>query len=143
MALDGLKIVTFKEGEPFDPNKLNDMQSNISTAYTASSVVYNSTVNGAQSKSVVPVIKSGQIRFGDMKAGDVKTESLPADIRTENLPAPHVVATFRNKAKANQIVTVSVHEITTNPSITVYTNQAITSCMVDWIAVTYRDVATS
>jgi len=141
MPLDPFKPISFKEGEPFDPNKLNELQSNISAAYTASNVVYNSTFNGTQSNPVVPVIKSGQIKFGDMKAGEIKTESLPADIRTEGLVAPHVVATFRNKAKVNQIVTISVHEITTNPAITVYTNQAITSCMVDWIAVTYREVS--
>ena len=143
MALDGLKQVTFKEGEPFDPNKLNDMQANISTAYTASNVVYNSTVNGTQSKPLVPVIKSGQLPFENMTAGEIRTKSLPADIRTEGLPAPQVVATWRNKGKKDQIVTISVHEITTNPSITVYTNQAITSCLVDWIAITYKEVPTS
>jgi hypothetical protein len=142
MPLDPLKKITFNEGEPLDPNKLNELQANASTAYTASYAVYNSTTN-TQSNPIVPVIKSGQLQFGKMAAKEIKTISLPSDIRTEGLPAPQVVASFRNKGEKDQIVTVSVHEITTNPSVTVYTSTAISNCLVDWIAVTYKEISTS
>jgi len=142
MPLDPFKPITFNEGEPLDPNKLNDMQKNTNTSYQASNIVYNSTLN-AQSNPIVPVIKSGQLTFGKMAAKEIKTVSLPSDLRIEGLPAPQVVATFRNKGEKDQVVTVSVHEITTNPSVTVYTSTAISNCLVDWIAVTYKEITTS
>ena len=142
MPLDPFKPITFNEGEPLDPNKLNDMKKNTNTSYQASNIVYNSTLN-AQSNPIVPVIKSGQLTFGKMAAKEIKTVSLPSDLRIEGLPAPQVVATFRNKGEKDQVVTVSVHEITTNPSVTVYTSTAISNCLVDWIAVTYKEITTS
>ena len=142
MPLDPFKPITFNEGEPLDPNKLNDMQKNTNTAYQASNIVYNSTLN-AQSNPIVPVIKSGQLQLGKMAAKEIKTVALPSDLRIEGLPAPQVVATFRNKGEKDQVVTVSVHEITTNPSVTVYTSTAISNCLVDWIAVTYKEITTS
>ena len=141
MPLDPFKPISFKEGEPFDPNKLNELQTNISSAYNASNVVYNATFTGAQSTPRVPVFKSDQAKLGDLKAGSTTTFPLPADIRTENLPAPHVVATLRNKIGVSHVVTICVHNIIDSPSITIYTSQAIKSCMIDWIAITYKDVA--
>jgi hypothetical protein len=142
MPLDPFKPITFNEGEPLDPNKLNDMQKNTNVAYQASNVVYNSTLN-AQSNPIVPVIKSGNLQFGKMAAKEIKTLPLPTDLIVAGLPTPQVVASFRAKGEKDQIVTVSVHEIATNPSITVYTSTAINNCLVDWIAVTYREVTTS
>lgn len=142
MAIDPFKVITFNEGEPLDPNKLNDLQKNTSSAYQASSVVYNTTLN-SQSDPVVPVIKSGSIVFGKMKAGTKETKALPADLLIAGLPTPQVVATFRNEVKAGQNVTVSVHEVATNPSISVAVSGADMSVdlRVDWIAVTYKTVA--
>lgn len=142
MPLDPFKTITFNEGEPLDPNKLNDMQKNTNVAYQASNVVYNSTLN-SQSNPVVPVIKSGSLQFGGLAAKEIKTLQLPSDLLIAGLPAPQVVACLRSKSSKDQIVTVSVHEIATNPSVTVYTSTSMTSCMVDWIAVTYKQISTS
>lgn len=142
MPLDPFKPITFNEGEPLDPNKLNDMQKNTNVAYQASNVVYNSTLN-AQSNPIVPVIKSGNLQFGKMSAKEIKTLTLPSDLLIAGLPSPHVVASFRSKAAKDQIVTVSVHNILDNPSVTVYTSTEINNCLVDWIAVTYKEITTS
>jgi hypothetical protein len=143
MALDQFKEVTFNEGEPLDPNKLNDIQKNTRTSFQASNIVYNSTLN-AQSNPIVPVIKSGSINFGDVKMGETKTKILPTDLAIAGLPLPHVVATFRNEVVKGQHVTVSVHEIATNPSITVYVSgKDRANLLVDWIAVTYKEVPTA
>lgn len=142
MPLDPFQTVTFNEGEPLDPNKLNDIQKNANVAYQASSVVYNSTQN-SQSNPTVPIIKSGHLDFGKMSAKEIKTLALPSDLLIAGTPVPHVVASLRTKSEKDQIVTVSVHEIATNPSITVYTSTAMNSCRVDYIAVTYKTVATS
>ena len=140
MAIDPFKVITFNEGEPLDPNKLNDLQKNTSSAYQASSVAYNTTLN-SQSEPVVPVIKSGTLEFGDMKAGEVKTKTLPADLVIAGLPTPHVVATFRNQVSKGQHVTVSVHTIASTPGVTVYVSGAPReNLLVDWIAVTYKTI---
>jgi hypothetical protein len=140
MAIDPFKVITFNEGEPLDPNKLNDLQKNTSSAYQASSVAYNTTLN-SQSEPVIPVIKSGTLEFGDMKAGDLKTKTLPADLVTAGLPTPQVVATFRNQVAKGQHVTVSVHTITGTPGVTVYVSgKDRDNLLVDWIAVTYKTI---
>jgi len=141
MPQDSLKLVTFNEGEPFDPSKLNLIQANAQQAYTSASSVYNSLSSNGQSKTVAPIIKSDQAKLGTLEAGSTTTFFLPTDIRTEGLPAPHVVATLRNRPIAGLITTIFIHDITGAAAVSIYTNKKITNCLIDWIAITYKDVS--
>ena len=54
--------VVFNEGEPLDPNKLNQLQLNLSDVYKTSSSLYNATLND-QGTPTIPVITSGQFNM--------------------------------------------------------------------------------
>jgi len=52
--------IVFNEGEPLDPNKLNQLQTNLADIYKTSNSLYNATVND-QGSATVPVIHFGKI----------------------------------------------------------------------------------
>ena len=47
------ETITFNEGEPLDPNKLNKLQENIVTTYSTANNLFNSTLDLRQLQTQV------------------------------------------------------------------------------------------
>jgi hypothetical protein len=69
--------IVFNEGEPLDPNKLNQLQTNLADIYKTSSSLVNATLND-QGSSSVPIVFSNQRTWTSKLNANQKYTSSPA-----------------------------------------------------------------
>lgn len=127
--------VTFNEGAPLDPKALNDLQTSVTTAYTQSMNVVNSS-GGAQ---YVPIIDCGSVVV------DVTTANTPAKTAftlNEAFTDPskiRVTATVNNGLSKDEQVTVSVAGLASGPTVWVNSNK-VRKYTVHWTAIMLKTV---
>lgn len=127
--------VTFNEGAPLDPKALNDLQTSVTTAYTQSMNVVNSS-GGIQ---YVPTIDCGSLEV------DVTTANTPGKSSftlNENFTDPskiRVSATIVNGLGKDEQVTVSVAGLSSGPTVWVNSNK-VRKYTVHWTAIMLKSV---
>jgi hypothetical protein len=109
MAKPQLREVTFNEGEPLDPNKLNDLKQNIIAAYELAST----NISDAGYKTLMD---SGFVNIA-IKNGVGLSEVIP--FTNPNFNSPQIIATIASEIKSGLQVTLSVINSTTKPQIKV------------------------
>lgn len=69
------ETITFNEGEPLDPNKLNKLQENIVTTYSTANNLFNSTLDG-QTSSFKAITNAGTVECTGVSKGTTKSFDL-------------------------------------------------------------------
>jgi hypothetical protein len=108
-----LRAVEFNEGEPLDPNKLNDLKHNIIVAY-------EEAVKNTSDTGQVTRFDSGFVLV-DIKKG----VGLSAEISLGTLPNAYIITSIGSGLKAGVQATLSIEGSTTKPQIRVSTSPAI------------------
>jgi len=97
---------TFADGEPVDPQKLRNLQSQITEIKATAGAAYNlisTTANGQTTNSVFHT-RSGEIDFENVKSGSVLTLGLDFAWDSTVYKNPVTVATARiSDPKANEV----------------------------------------
>jgi hypothetical protein len=114
MAKPTLRTVLFSEGEPLDPNKLNDLIQNIKTVYEMASKQYSSD------GTYKTVIDSGSVLVKIDEKGNGVSEVIRSTTLSKPLLIASVGATLAEKVQA----TLSIVNPDTNPQVRVYMSPA-------------------
>lgn len=100
--------IIFNEGEPLDPNKLNQLQTNLAEIYKTSNSLYNATVNDQGSASV-PLVYFGRVTTGSLTANRAVTVTLPFP-STFNIDQETFVIASVAQSVGNDIISVSARK---------------------------------
>ena len=100
--------IIFNEGEPLDPNKLNQLQTNLAEIYKTSNSLYNATVNDQGSASV-PLVYFGKVTTGSLTANRAVTVTLPFP-STFNIDQETFVIASVAQSVGNDIISVSARK---------------------------------
>lgn len=144
MTLNRHQVVTFNDGEPLDPVKLNKLAQNIDTLYQMTSLANQTNEDG---NLAVPVIFTMFHRFEDVKPGQMKekTFNFGDKFTKEEIDAGKVyaVASLRSALNKEDNITVSISGIKSTPTIYVVNNGKDTrkTIAVDVIAIVMREVS--
>ena len=143
MASNQHQVVTFNEGEPLDPVKLNKLASNIDNLYKMQSLANQTNDAG---NPAVPIIFHQLFKFEEVGAGAIVTEAVnngskytQSEIKSGNI---HAVAGLRNGLTKDDNITVSIASITTNPTVYVVNKGKKRNIYVDVIAIYLKEVTT-
>ena len=132
------ETITFNEGEPLDPIKLNKLQENIVTTYSTANNLFNSTLDG-QTSSFKAVTNAGTVECTGVSKG--KTMSFDLDLGTgfANVSSnpPRIVVSLSGGLGTGDSVTLSVAgAATASPKLWVSNvNSSKETFNVTWIAV--------
>ncbi|NBP57207.1 hypothetical protein EBU71_11875 [bacterium] len=129
--------VVFNEGEPLDPNKLNQLQTNLSDIYKTSSSLYNATLN-EQGSASVPIVYSGQRTWptsSTLKAGSVNKSQAVALPSSFDLSAPiYTTASVAQPLPTGTQITVSAYISNSNLYVEVIPTKDISGLIVHYTA---------
>jgi hypothetical protein len=130
MAGDVWKPVVFNEGAPFDPNDLNQLQTNITQSFQ-------------QGKDILRNLLIGTDQSLLLAAGTSETKSVPANTATSfNLGRdskfgsgiPTYVVSIGSPIPNGTIMSVGIINPDTNPQAVVVSNKAATGVFLNFIA---------
>jgi hypothetical protein len=127
--------IVFNEGEPLDPNKLNQLQTNLADIYKTSSSLVNATLND-QGSSSVPIVFSNQRTWTSKLNANQKYTSSPAALPSSfNFNSPiYVTASVAQALPANTQITVSAYVSGNNVYVDVIPNKDITGLVTHFVA---------
>jgi hypothetical protein len=132
------ETITFNEGEPIDPNKLNKLQENIVTTYATANTLFNSTIDG-QTVSYKTITDCGVIECTGVSKGTTKSFDLDLGTGFENVGTnpPRVVATLSGGLGTGDVVTISITgAATSSPKLFISnSNSSRSTFNVMWVAV--------
>lgn len=133
MAIEPFKPIVFTEGEPFDANKLNELQSNIKTIYGQSAVLTNSLTN-SQNQATIAIMDGGSYTFTNGTGSNNLASSTPIQFSAAFSGDPTFVVSVASDASG--VVTTAKGRIDSGRGIiSVITNKPTTSpIVVNWIA---------
>ena len=143
MAVNQHQVVTFNDGEPLDPVKLNKLASNIDTLYQMTSVS-NQTDNDGN--SAVPIIFTLPYTFESVGVNKMEkyTFNFGDKFTNDEITSGKVFATvsIRSGLSADDNITVSISNIKNNtPTIyCVNKGKSAKKISVDVIAVVLRPI---
>lgn len=124
------KPVVFNEGAPLDPQKLNDMQTNISNLVGDVGGLKNSTLDSTYTL----LTDAGSFMTGELTAGSKNNQGEIA-YSASFTGVPRIIASIGSSIGAGDIVTVSIEDgSTTRPSINVHTNKNRAPVRINWMA---------
>jgi hypothetical protein len=134
------KAVTFYQGAPIDPSQLNQLQTNITEAWTASNNLLNLTTGGS-TKSTIPFIYADTTSV-PMKGGrGEKDVSFNGQFQT----VPNMVACLGINVSTTNTVFSVASKVTGANTAKIYVNSSdkeyAKSITVNFIAVENREVA--
>jgi hypothetical protein len=103
------ETITFNEGEPLDPNKLNKLQENIVTTYATANNLFNSTLDG-QTSSFKAITNAGTIECTGVSKGTTKSFDLDLGTGFSNVSSnpPRIVVSLSGGLGTGDSVTLSV-----------------------------------
>jgi len=134
------KAVTFYQGAPIDPSQLNQLQTNITEAWTASNNLLNLTTGGS-TKATIPFI------YADTTSVPMKGGKGEKDVNFNGLfqTIPNMVACLGiNVSTSNTVFSVAA-KVTGANTAKVYVNcsdkEYTKSVTINFIAVENREVA--
>ena len=140
------KPIVFNEGEPLDPQKLNDLNSNIKESFDTSDDLYSSTVDNI-TKSFKSVIYAGNIEAKDLSPNTPKPFQIDLGQGFDSTLPVYITATPRGIVRSNENINITIYrggsntEDTTRAQMYVQTNSKDRrSITIDWIAVQLRQV---
>ena len=132
------ETITFNEGEPLDPNKLNKLQENIVTTYSTANNLFNSTLDG-QTSSFKAVTNADTVECAGVSKGTTKSFDLDLGTGFSNVSSnpPRIVVSLAGGLGTGESVTLSVAGASTaSPKIWVSNvNSSKSTFNVTWIAV--------
>jgi hypothetical protein len=103
------ETITFNEGEPLDPNKLNKLQENIVNTYATANNLFNSTLDG-QTSSFKAITNAGTIECTGVSKGTTKSFDIDLGTGFANISAnpPRIVVSLSGGLATGESVTLSV-----------------------------------
>lgn len=122
------KPVVFNEGAPLDPQKLNDLQTNITNLVGDVGGLKNSTTDSTYTL----LTDAGTYMTDDLVVGTADEYEVPYSASFSK--APRIIASIGTSIQPGYIVTVSIKDAATNPKIQVWTNKARGPIRVNWMA---------
>jgi hypothetical protein len=132
------ETITFNEGEPLDPNKLNKLQENIVNTYANANNLFNSTQDG-QTSSFKPITNAGTVECTGVSKGTAKSFDLDLGTGFSNVSSnpPRIVVSLAGGLGTGDSVTLSVAgAATASPKLWISNaNSAKSTFNVTWIAV--------
>lgn len=132
------ETITFNEGEPLDPNKLNKLQENIVNTYATANNLFNSTLDG-QTSSFKAVTNAGIVECTGVSKGTTKSFDIDLGTGFSNASTnpPRIVVSLSGGLGTGDSVTLSVAgAATSSPKLWVSNvNSAKSTFNVTWIAV--------
>ena len=132
------ETITFNEGEPLDPNKLNKLQENIITTYATANNLFNSTLDG-QTSSFKAITNAGSIECTGVSKGTTKSFDINLGTGFSNASTnpPRIVVSLSGGLGTGDSITLSVAGASTSsPKLWVSNvNSAKSTFNVTWIAV--------
>jgi hypothetical protein len=123
------KPVVFNEGAPLDPQKLNDMQTNISNLVGDVGGLKNTTLDSTYTL----LTDAGSFMTGDLTANSKNNQGEVA-YSASFTGVPRIVASIGSSIGVGDIVTVSIEDGATKPSINVHTNKNRGPVRINWMA---------
>jgi hypothetical protein len=103
------ETITFNEGEPLDPNKLNKLQENIVNTYATANNLFNSTLDG-QTSSFKAITSAGTVACTGVSKGTTKSFDLDLGTGFSNVSSnpPRIVVSLAGGLATGDSVTLSV-----------------------------------
>jgi len=120
--------VTFNAGAPLDPQKLMDLQSNITSLVTD----VNGLTNASLDNQYTLKIDGGSYLTGKLTAGVFDTEQVVTTAAFSG--APFIIASVGSSLAKDEVVTVSIASAGNAPSIRVISNKSRDAVRINWIA---------
>lgn len=106
---DQLRAVEFNEGEPLDPNKLNDLKHNII-------ITYEEAVKNNSDAGYKTLFDSGYVDIIIKKDTGTATSE---EISLGTLPNPSIITSIGSLLAVGTLATLSIQDATTRPKIRV------------------------
>ena len=133
--------IVFNEGEPLDPNKLNQLQTNLSDVYKTSSMLYNATLND-QGSATVPLIYSNQRTWTSTLKAGVKSTSTAASLPSSfNFSQPiYTTASIAQPLPTGTQITVSAYISNNSLYVDVIPSKDIVGLIVHFSAIQQKAV---
>ena len=132
------ETITFNEGEPLDPKKLNKLQENIITTYATANNLFNSTLDG-QTSSFKAITNAGSIECTGVSKGTTKSFDIDLGTGFSNASTnpPRIVVSLSGGLGTGDSITLSVAGASTSsPKLWVSNvNSSKSTFNVTWIAV--------
>ena len=103
------ETITFNEGEPLDPNKLNKLQENIVTTYSTANNLFNSILDG-QTSSFKAITNAGTVECTGVSKGTTKSFDLDLGTGFSNVSSnpPRIVVSLSGGLATGDSITLSV-----------------------------------
>jgi hypothetical protein len=120
--------VTFNAGAPLDPQKLMDLQSNITSLVTDVNGLTNATLD----QQYTLKIDGGSYVTGKLTAGSADTEQVVTSASFSGVP--FIIASVGSSLAKDEVVTVSITSAGVAPSIRVISNKNREPVRINWIA---------
>lgn len=134
------KPVVFNEGEPLDPQKLNDLSTNIKESFDVSDNLYNNTINNI-TESFKAIVYAGSVEARDLSPNTPKPFEINLGQGFEEGEPIYITATPRGIVRANENINITIYRGSDTPKIYVQTNnKERRSITIDWIAVQLKKV---
>jgi len=127
--------VVFNEGEPLDPNKLNQLQLNLSDVYKTSSSLYNATLND-QGAPTIPVITSGQFNL----TTSIPPESVLLPISPSFKSIPRFFCTIGGGSLGGAQITLAIKNATSAPALYAISTKAGLTITINWLAIENKEL---
>lgn len=144
MTTNEFKAVTFNDGEPLDPNKLNALMQNISNIYQSASLANSTTADGTTLQT--PVIFTFRHKFENVSAGKPQNHPFSFGDRftQSEISSGKVFVTtgVKTSIKDKDVITATVGGVTTTPTLYVnFSGDGTRAAIyVDIIAICMRDI---
>jgi len=146
MATNSFTPVTFNDGEPLDPTKLNKLVDNINNIYQSNSLSLSNAGSANGSTPQVPIIFTFRHKFENVQAG--KPQSTPFnfggkfDDKDINAGKVYVTTGIKSSVVDKDVIMASVGGVTTGaPTLFVnFNGNGTRTIYVDVIAICMKDI---
>lgn len=122
------KPVSFNEGAPLDPQKLMELQANVTSLVTDVNNLTNTTLEDQYTLK----IDGGSFMTDDLQVGKPYTKEVPYSPIFTGVPS--IVASIGSGIGDGSIVTISIADADTKPKIQVHTNKNRGPVRINWMA---------
>ena len=146
MATNSFTAVTFNDGEPLDPTKLNKLVDNINNIYQSNSLSLSNAGSANGTTLQTPVIFTFRHKFENVKAGTPQNTPISfgdkftqAELSSSKV---YVSTGIRASVTDKDVITASVGGVSTgNPTLYVnFSGDNTRTIYVDVIAICMRDI---
>jgi len=130
--------IVFNEGEPLDPNKLNQLQTNLADIYKTSNSLYNATVND-QGSAAVPIVHFGSVNSGPLTANKSSTVTVSPPSSFDNTKDAFIIASVGQHI-GSSIISVYAQKTSDKYNIYVVSNVTRESVLINYLMIQQKTV---